>query len=593
MKHIKKYFILLSFVLGACKMSFGMDDQTLHLLQAKRLIKSARFKREAPLIYAICEDVDMKILEVLLCRLRLSRRINEADEFGRTPLHLLCRLNEIEKAKLFLQEGAQVGINMADENGRTALYWAHRSACSRMINLLLTRGAREDSRLEMNYKRAKLFFAMKHGNVQMARSILQRENKETAKKLINTTYKDEESLLNFAVYDEEMFRLLLHWGVGLNDSLAFFSACEADNLPVVKLFIEKCEKGVLKKIINCRHEDGKTPLGAACDNNNVAMATLLLLHGANAKNGKVFFDVCKNDNDIEIVKLLLRYGAQRCVNVRCKSTKLTPICFACDNNNFELVKLLLQNGAQKTINVKSLDDETPLDYACKYDNCPMFELLLFNGAHLNDRMFYMTDNQTIKNYFNLLKQFISSEDQMSFIKDKIKKEDEASAQWLAKYAFAVSVHKTLSGKQNIESTLFAKIYRCCNAKFLEKTFNTRTNSLQAVWGYAKRAIAKNCFYFNRKAISQYDFHRRLQAIQKKSVFSDVVLRPFDPFLRQGPGFAKASNFAKASSDRSLGRQDDRGVLGKRKRAERLGPNKKQKRENNRNCQLNFSGDFYD
>lgn len=101
--------------------------------------------------------------------------------------------------------------------------------------------------------------------------------------------------------------------------------------------LEVLEEVIAKKpsIVNVTDSDGYTPLHKACYNNNVEMVKLLLRHGANLE----------------------------------ARTELgwTPLHSACKWNNAECVALLLQHGAD--INAHSQGDQTPLHITATVSNC--------------------------------------------------------------------------------------------------------------------------------------------------------------------------------------------------------------------------------
>lgn len=128
-------------------------------------------------------------------------------------------------------------------------------------------------------------------------------------------------------------------------------------------------RGFLAKGINVnKHEDTDegTPLHYAVWGNQVAVARLLLEHGANVSArddfGFIPFQDAVMYGRLEIVKLLIEYKAD--VN---KPTPFgdQPIHLAVmdspeisEDTNVEIVRLLLDNGAD--VNAKNGHDQTPL-----------------------------------------------------------------------------------------------------------------------------------------------------------------------------------------------------------------------------------------
>ena len=526
MKHIKKHFILLCLILACVsKASLARDEKLLqacrngdlnevaHLLKSVYKTKDGAWKYAYPSFWGespiriACENNNFELAEILLQN-GAAKNINKADDILKeTPIFLACRANNLKMAKLLLANGAQESVNKENKREENPLYWACRCNNREMVKLLLKSGARASVDVVKYRIFTPLYWACRANNLKMVKLLL--------------AYGAQESI-NFV---DDVEETPLHW------------ACCRNNIEMARLLLANGAQ----KSINVQENSGLTPMYWACKNDNVKMIELLLRHGADIEDVR-WED--GSDNSLEIIKLLVKYGGQKRLNYRYGG--MTPLFLACACKDFDVVKLLLQHGAQKSINVQDTHDELPLDCACKSGDVKMFELLFIHGAYVYEDMLDMTNDQTIKNYIKLDWKFCSSENKITFIKDEIAKKNVQGAQLFIKFIFGNSVREAISkkGKRNIESSLFAKLYSCCDSKFLEDTFDVPVGCRNDIWGYAKEVLKKDIFYMSKKEINAYDFRHNLRHMQTLRSF--VKLRP----------------------------QGER-VL-KRKRYERLGPRKNQK-----------------
>ena len=152
---------------------------------------------------------------------------------------------------------------------------------------------------------------------------------------------------------------------------------------------EKNKQEMCKYLINERHANVNvqdnfqyyqwTPLHWACNNNNLELAKLLLIKGADV-NEKDYSQrtplhrSCKTSN-FEISKLLVSNGAD--VNAK-TSGQQTPLHLSCEKSNFEISHLLVSNGAD--VNAKDSGQRTPLHFSCANSNYEISHLLVSNGA---------------------------------------------------------------------------------------------------------------------------------------------------------------------------------------------------------------------
>jgi len=490
--------------------------------------------------------------------------IDLADVMVETLLHSVCLTNNIGMASFILEKGAQKNINLADDIGKTPLHYACEESSTKMVELLLKNGAKESVNVADRHGKTPLYWACHKKDLEMAQLLL---------------YNGAQESVNVA--DEELGYTPLHWACGSGDleliGLLLANGAQAS----VNVIAEYGARTPLECFCEENHLD--------CENNQLEVVKLLLKYGAEESLNSPHYDdvvhtplwyACKGNN-LKVVKLLLKYGAGANVIALEPAWSSTLPYFACRNNNLEMLKLLLKYGARENINaIDPDDDSTPLMRACDNDNVEMAKLLLQYGASVSDEMVDETNDQEIERYLELVVKYNRAENKLEFITEQKETGNEEDAAFLAEKLFLDSMEQVVNNERTIETTIFANMYAQFDKTFLKKTFDVdiqESGKKKSVWEYTKQVIKKKKLYANQKCVNQYEFHKKLYSTQKytKSLTSPGI--KITSTLRQAP------DFAKASSDRSLGRQDDRGVLGKRKRAERLGPNKKQKRENNRNC----------
>jgi ankyrin repeat protein len=148
-------------------------------------------------------------------------------------------------------------------------------------------------------------------------------------------------------------------------NIHLFEACNNNNIENVNKFIS--EGGV---DVNGNDKYGFTPLFIASIRNNVEIADLLILNGADV-NPK-YIDkpdspllIASSLKHLEMVELLLSKGAE--VNYENKRT-ITPLFMACLNNNIGVIEVLLHYGAEPHKRNKKL--QTP--YGVGSDNVKKF-----------------------------------------------------------------------------------------------------------------------------------------------------------------------------------------------------------------------------
>ena len=198
-----------------------------------------------------------------------------------------------------------------------------------------------------------------------------------------------------------------------------YSENKYENLSLFDLIKDGKTDLVKKKIesgadVNCKNNDGDTPLHYASAYGHTEIVKLLLEHGADvdAKNnyGSTPLYGASEKGYTEIVKLLLEYGAD--VNVKDKYGN-TPLDWASSYGHTEIVKLLFENGAD--VNVKDNDGSTALAFASYNGRTEIVKLLLEHGAEVNTKdkygwtALYCASRKGHTEIVNLLKQYGATE----------------------------------------------------------------------------------------------------------------------------------------------------------------------------------------
>ncbi|RYP81670.1 hypothetical protein DL769_001902 [Monosporascus sp. CRB-8-3] len=136
---------------------------------------------------------------------------------------------------------------------------------------------------------------------------------------------------------------------------------------------------VAKIEVNHRDSGNRTALQAACAQNHISIARLLLEKGADVTvsdtNKQTPLNLASINGNVEVVKLLLEKGADIMV---ADSDGWTPLNSASNSGHVEVVKLLLEKGANVT--VASTNRWTPLNTASYRGHLEIVKLLLEKRA---------------------------------------------------------------------------------------------------------------------------------------------------------------------------------------------------------------------
>jgi len=443
--------------------------------------------------------------------------------------------------QLILKHGGQECFNAIDETGNTPLIYACKNDSLEMVKMLLNNGAQR----RINAKNIDMKTALDYALENKAEKItaLLVENKAIS---VIENQKRASQLLNICEYGT------------LENLKSFFSIYQTQ----------------AQEVVNERDEKGRTPLLIACHRNKA-----------------------------KTVQFLLENGAKKSVNMKNMSRE-TALSMACYRANIKIAQLLLENGAQKTLNTTFQNNltggrngNTPLSIAFQYGDQEMMKLLLANGANIPYQITSKIGNQRATGLIQLVTSYNQSKDKIQFIKNQSNRE---TAAWLTKRLLLDSMNLIMNNGKNIESTLLAVIYNNFSETFLKKLLGVdvlrpegRNITEEDIWKYAERIIKKyKSFPIEDK--QRYEFSKNLQPNQK---FLDVTIRCSDDDnttslenrIRHQCQYCKKVFLRKTYLNDHIHNRScrqrlspysfaSRFFLGKRKRAERLCENKRQKHE---------------
>ncbi|GJQ81133.1 hypothetical protein Trydic_g10282, partial [Trypoxylus dichotomus] len=356
-----------------------------------------------PLHYSIFAKKNTEITKLLLKDCKISNP-HAGQGNDTTILHMSVRSGDANVTKMLLE---RVDVNVVDKRRFTpllaAIELANQSTRLQVVEVLL------EHKAEVNFltstKYTPLELAIMYGNRKVVDMLLK------YKADVNFSNSKHVRPLCKAINMKniEIIELLLQNGAYVNQMCL-------DGLTPLIYAIKVKDKDIIRLLlnynadVNCRNKYDKTPLCRAIEEKSVDIVEFLLQNGANANyvdidgltplttvvatrkrdavpipldnNTYVNFPVenaiALTSNEIQIIKLLLQYGAD--VNYM-NSNGVTPLTHAIKLKDKDVIRILLQHGAD--INVKDMRNQTPLCKAIDAKSTEIIELLLLNGAYVN------------------------------------------------------------------------------------------------------------------------------------------------------------------------------------------------------------------
>lgn len=207
---------------------------------------------------------------------------------------------------------------------------------------------------------------------------------------VNSIDDKNNSLLNCAIGASrfEMVVLLLHKGADPNNpdntSLPLIRAAQTGRIDICK----KLLKFGADPSLTGRGKD--TALIAAVENGNYTLAKIFLKAGINpnlmSDSGSALY-IASRSYSIEMIELLLRYGAKVNVLYRDKSALSAAVRNGYKLNTITKAKILLEAGAKVDLFKNNLlRIAFPLYLAVKTGNTELVELLISHGADVNQKI---------------------------------------------------------------------------------------------------------------------------------------------------------------------------------------------------------------
>ncbi|MGB4812883.1 MAG: ankyrin repeat domain-containing protein [Methylophilaceae bacterium] len=157
--------------------------------------------------------------------------------------------------------------------------------------------------------------------------------------------------------------------LNLKDNPAIVMAAARCSAETIQLLLKHGAK------INAKDNVGKTAMGAALYSNRVDLIPILIAHGYNILADGTSLRQAVSHRQYKAIQLFLASGIN--VNFHVKDMvypyNTSPVGVAAQNNDIELVKLLVKHGADVTI--KNSYGERPYNYAVEHNNSEMMQFI--------------------------------------------------------------------------------------------------------------------------------------------------------------------------------------------------------------------------
>jgi ankyrin repeat protein len=156
-------------------------------------------------------------------------------------------------------------------------------------------------------------------------------------------------------------------------------AIEAKNYKAVEQFVKE------GKNVNAPIENGQFPLWNAIWNNDTEMVKLLLKNGADPKQkyknkdeNVGLLEITAQEGLLKITQLLVEKGAD--IHERSQQG-FTPLRIASRNGRADIVKYFISKGSE--VDTRGNDGATPLEHAASKGHLEIVKILVQNGADVN------------------------------------------------------------------------------------------------------------------------------------------------------------------------------------------------------------------
>jgi len=312
--------------------------------------------------------------------------VDTKNEHNKTALYYACENGHAEVAQYLLDNGASVSL------GEKPLVAAVTGKHVTLVQLLLTHGAHPDA-LEESVKyssrqKLPLHIAADDCNTELVELLL----KHGAN--VDITEYTGHTALHNAVNDH----------LGAASALSWYTADTKNLKAVIDILLEN------KADVNIVNNYGKTPLYIAAKRGLLDIVRKMLeVCGGNPNRGSSLVVACQRQN-VELANVLLMHGADPNIESETESRYDIPLFIAVDNDNKEMIKSLLNAGASvNAVNYEGINpvclaageiisiDNNRSNYSHSRDGDRLTEklstirLLLQHGAHFS---FPMQDGES-------------------------------------------------------------------------------------------------------------------------------------------------------------------------------------------------------
>jgi ankyrin repeat protein len=315
-------FLIIEHSQDVCSRDSTYSETPLHLASRNRHMKAAciliergadvtaqDYKGWAPL-HVASQSGQVDVACMLIER---GADVTAQNNDGESPLHVALKWGQVDVARMLIERGADVAAE--DNDGGTPLHRASQRVQVDVARMLIERGA--DVTARNYYGWTPLHLASQMGEVYVARMLIERGANITAQD------NDGRTPLHRASQgvQVDVARMLIECGADVaaqdNDGgTPLHIASQNGQVDVARMLIERGAD------VTAQNNDGETPLHLASaptswtlvsPEKHAEVAHILLEHGADVnarnKNGLTPFVLAVNRGPAEIIRVLVKYGA--------------------------------------------------------------------------------------------------------------------------------------------------------------------------------------------------------------------------------------------------------------------------------------------